>query len=298
MGRTEECPEDGGSAFVSIEILVLIAAVVGLGAASALVWRRRRRWLGRVRRTCSRVGPRHPVVLLHGLLGFDELAIGPARLAYFRGLTERIQRVGIDVHRPRVARTAAVAVRARQLVRRIEQLSAKRVNIIAHSMGGIDARYAIARLGLSERVASLVTIATPHRGTPLADIGSHVLGDTLRLRRVLGVLGMDVTAFYDLTTARMAAFNEEVSDARGVWYASVVAHASGRSVHPLLWPTHRILSERGGPNDGVVPLASQTWGEVVAEIEADHWAQIGWSRHFDAAELFEELLRELRANGF
>jgi hypothetical protein len=96
----------------------------------------------------------------------------------------------------------------------------------------------------------------------------------------------------------MAAFNEEVSDARGVWYASVVAHASGRSVHPLLWPTHRILTELGGPNDGVVPLASQAWGEVVAEIEADHWAQIGWSRHFDAAELFEELLRELRANGF
>jgi len=283
---------------VSIEILAVIAAAVGLGAASALFWLRRRRWLGRVRRTCGRVGPRHPVVLLHGLLGFDELAIGPARLAYFRGLTERIQRVGADVHRPRVARTAAVAVRAGQLVRRIEQLSAKRVNIIAHSMGGLDARYAIARLGLSERVASLVTIATPHRGTPLADIGSHVLGETLRLRRVLAVLGMDVAAFYDLTTARMAAFNEEVSDARGVWYASVVAYASGRSVHPLLWPAHRILSKRGGPNDGLVPLASQAWGAVVAEIEADHWAQIGWSRHFDAAELFEELLRELRANGF
>ena len=283
---------------MSIEILVLIAAAVGLGAVYALVWRRRRRWLGRVRRACGRVGPRHPVVLLHGLLGFDELAIGPARVAYFRGLTERIQRVGADVHRPRVARTAAVAVRARQLVRRIEQLSAKRVNIIAHSMGGLDARYAIAKLGLSERVASLVTIATPHRGTPLADIGSHVLGETLRLRRALAVLGMDVPGFHDLTAPRMAAFNRKVSDARGVWYASVVAHVSGGRVHPLLWPTHRILSGRGGPNDGLVPLASQAWGEVVAEIEADHWAQIGWSRHFDAAELFEELLRELRANGF
>jgi triacylglycerol lipase len=283
---------------VSIEILVAMAAALGLGAASALFWLRRRRWLRRVRGAYGRGAPRHPVVLLHGLLGFDELAIGPARLAYFRGLTERIQRVGADVHRPRVARTAAVAVRAQQLARRIEQLSAKRVNIIAHSMGGLDARYAIAKLGLSGRVASLVTIGTPHRGTPLADIGSHVLGETLRLRRMLGALGMDVAGFDDLTTARMAAFNEEVSDARGVWYASVVAHASGRSVHPLLWPTHRVLTEHGGPNDGLVPLASQAWGEVVAEIEADHWAQIGWSRHFDAADLFEELLRELRANGF
>ncbi len=279
-------------------VAIVVAAAVGLAAAAALLWLRRRRWLRRVRRACGRVGPRHPVVLLHGLFGFDELAIGPARLAYFRGLTERIERVGADVHRPRVARTASVAVRARQLARRIEELSAKRVNIIAHSMGGLDARYAIARLGLSECVASLVTIGTPHRGTPLADLGSHVLGETLGLRRVLAAFGMEVAALRDLTTSRMAAFNEKVSDARGVWYASVVAHAAGRSVHPLLWPTHRYLSLRDGPNDGLVPLASQAWGEVVAELEADHFAQIGWSWRFDAAELFEELLRELRARGF
>ena len=283
---------------MSIAIVALAAAVVCLGATAALVWLRRRRWLGRLRRTCGRVAPRYPVVLLHGLLGFDELAIGPARLAYFRGLTERIRAVGVDVHRPRVARTASVALRAEQLVRRLDQLSVKRVNLIAHSMGGLDARYAMAKLGLSGRVASLVTIGTPHRGTPLADLGSQVIGETLGLRRALTALGLDVEAFYDLTTARMAAFNERVSDVRGVWYGSVVAHAGRGSLHPLLWPAHRILSRRVGPNDGLVPLASQAWGEVVAEIEADHWAQIGWSRHFDAAELFEELLRELRARGF
>jgi hypothetical protein len=115
---------------------------------------------------------------------------------------------------------------------------------------------------------------------------------------VLGGLGMDVAAFYDLTTARMAAFNRKVRDARGVWYASVVAHADGWSTSPLLWASHRYLSARAGPNDGLVPLASQAWGEVLLELEADHFAQIGWSLRFDAAELFEELLRELRARGF
>ena len=274
---------------MSIEVLLAIAALVALGlGAAAAVWLRRRRWLRRVRRACGRVGPRHPVVLLHGLFGFDELAVGPARLPYFRGLTEPFQRLGADVHRLRVARTGRVSVRARQLARRIERLSAKRVNIIAHSMGGLDARYAIARLGLSERVASLVTIGAPHRGTPLADLG----------KRVLGAVGMEVEAFRDLTPARMAAFNEKVGDARGVWYGSVVAHATLRNLHPLLWPTHRYLSRCDGPNDGVVPLASQAWGEIVAELEADHWAQIGWSWRFDAAELFEELMRELRGLGF
>jgi hypothetical protein len=69
-------------------------------------------------------------------------------------------------------------------------------------------------------------------------------------------------------------------------------------VHPVLWPTHQYLARRDGPNDGVVQLASQRWGEVIAELEADHWAQIGWSPWFDSAEFFEELLRELRGRGF
>ena len=277
--------------------LVVAAAVLGLGGFAAFAWLRRRRWLRRVRRARGRVGPRHPVILLHGLFGFDELGIGPARAAYFRGLTGRIRRVGAEVERPRVARIGPVAVRAQQLARRIEGLSAKRVNVIAHSMGGLDARYAIARLGLADRVASLVTIGTPHRGTPLADLGTHVLGETLGLRRALGACGVDVGAFYDLTTARMAAFNARVHDARSVWYASVVGWAPLRRTHPLLWPAHRYLARASGPSDGVVPLASQAWGEVIAEVEADHWAQIGWSWAFDAAELFEQLMRELRGRG-
>ncbi|HZY02105.1 MAG TPA: hypothetical protein VFF02_01300, partial [Anaeromyxobacteraceae bacterium] len=58
------------------------------------------------------------------------------------------------------------------------------------------------------------------------------------------------------------------------------------------------LKRRAGENDGVVPASSQRWGEVLAEIEADHWAQIGWSRSFDAAEFYARLLRELRGRGF
>lgn len=55
----------------------------------------------------------------------------------------------------------------------------------------------------------------------------------------------------------------------------------------------------------MVPAASQAWGEVLREIEADHWAQIGWSpqlrgsvEKFDALAFYEELLRELRGRGF
>jgi hypothetical protein len=48
----------------------------------------------------------------------------------------------------------------------------------------------------------------------------------------------------------------------------------------------------------MVPASSQRFGEVLAEIEADHWAQIGWSFSFDAVGLYEEILRELVGLGF
>jgi hypothetical protein len=70
-----------------------------------------------------------------------------------------------------------------------------------------------------------------------------------------------------------------------------------RRANPLLLPTHLWLAERAGANDGVVPAASQRWGEVLAEIEADHWAQIGWSKHFDAGPFYAGLIRGLEAAG-
>jgi hypothetical protein len=68
--------------------------------------------------------------------------------------------------------------------------------------------------------------------------------------------------------------------------------------NPLLWPTHLYLTSRAGANDGIVPALSQRWGNVLREVEADHWAQVGWSLRFDAVALYEEVLRELAALGF
>jgi triacylglycerol lipase len=250
------------------------------------------------RRPTMRLAPRHPVVLAHGVMGFDEIGVGARRHGYFRGVRERLESLGATVHRARVPPSASVQVRAERLAELLRSLPPGKVNVVAHSMGGLDARYAIARLGLAHRVASLTTIGTPHLGTPLADIGTGVL-DLFHIKRVLKpVITLD--AFYDLTTERMAAFNRDVRDARQVAYLSIVARVPRErgGMHPLLRPLHRWLVERGGDNDGLVPVDSQRWGEVLREIEADHWAQIGWGGDFDAPALFEELARELAARGF
>jgi triacylglycerol lipase len=177
----------------------------------------------------------------------------------------------------------------------VDQLPDGRVNVIAHSMGGLDARYAISKLGLADRVASLVTIGTPHFGTPLADVGAGLVPGTVS--RALARL-VDVRALHDLTTDALDRFNRDVPDAPGVAYCSVVARSTLAKTNPLLWPSHTFLTARAGANDGLVPAASQGWGKVMREIEADHWAQIGWSLNFDAVALYADILRELAAFGF
>jgi hypothetical protein len=68
-------------------------------------------------------------------------------------------------------------------------------------------------------------------------------------------------------------------------------------LYPLLLPTYLYLSDRAGENDGLVPTASQPWGELLGRVDADHWAQIGWSATFDAQAFYADLLRELTARG-
>ncbi|HET7757619.1 MAG TPA: hypothetical protein VFK87_10215 [Steroidobacteraceae bacterium] len=276
--------------------LAVTAAVLLVAVLAFVLWRRRvRRRIGqRLRRPAPKLA--HPVVLAHGIMGFDELKIAGIRREYFRGIPAHLSAHGALVHVPRVSPLGSVAQRARELTAVVNSIDAKKVNLIAHSLGGLDARYAITRLGLAPKVASLVTIGTPHHGTPIADLGTS-LGDKLGVRLVLDTLGIDVSVLDELTTVHMQRFNSEVLDARDVWYASVSARAA-RGVHPLLKPSQLLLARQAGDNDGMVPAASQRWGELIAEIDADHWAQIGWSDSFDAPDLYLRVMQELKARGF
>lgn len=272
--------------------LALLLLVAALGAGAIWLWRRRRRPAPRPRRWVRPPAP-PPVVLVHGLFGFDELAVGKARHAYFRGVGPALERAGHKVVHARLAPAGSIEDRARQVAGCVWSLAEDRAVVLAHSMGGLDARYAIARLGLAPRVATLVTVGTPHRGTPVADLTTDVAG-RLGIQRALALAGVGLEALHDLTTSRMERFNEEATDVDSVAYASVVGTIRRkRSVNPLLLPGYLWLAEQRGDNDGVVPADSQRWGEVVTEIDADHWAQIGWSKHFDAGAFYVRLLREL-----
>jgi triacylglycerol lipase len=242
-------------------------------------------------------GPPLPVVLVHGLFGFDRIGVPGARFDYFRGIAKHLDGLGCHAHAVRLPLARSIPTRAKELVAAIEALPHDRIDLIAHSLGGLDARYALAHLGLAKRVRSLVTVGTPHRGSPLADL--VVRGPIGWAHKVIRALGVPIEAVEWLTTEALERFNREVPDAPGVRYACVVGglHRADASIPLPLVPAHAYLRKVSGLNDGVVPVASQYWGETLAEIEADHFAQIGWRMtlrsSFDALGLYAFVVARL-----
>jgi triacylglycerol lipase len=279
---------------------ILITAGVLLAAALAAlwVWRRRRRLAAlRAGKAAVPAGLRYPVVLVHGILGFDEIKLFGWKRKYFLGIGQHLADMGVTVHQARLPPLASVPERAARLVAFIETLGVPQVNVIAHSMGGIDARYAIAKLGAGARIASLVTIGTPHRGTPLADLGR--IGPALVARAMIKKLGLPSDSLDWLTQDQMSTFNLEHLDDPRVAYASVVCRAGQRlwSRNPLLVASHAYVKQRAGTNDGLVPAWSQRWGNLLCEVQADHWAQIGWFTSYDARPVYTMIIQHLASKG-
>ncbi|KAJ2058833.1 hypothetical protein GGI17_004782 [Coemansia sp. S146] len=120
------------------------------------------------------IAPRNPMVLCHGLYGFD--VRGPEKLPllqvhYWRGIREALENAGAKVVIAKVPGTGGVRERAHQLDSLLaSRLPKEKVNIVGHSMGGLDARYLITHVNpKSYSVGTLTTVCTPHQGSPFMD---------------------------------------------------------------------------------------------------------------------------------
>lgn len=218
------------------------------------------------------------VILHHGLLGFDALRVGSLRLPYFVGIEDAITERGHPLIVSRVHPTGSIERRARELkatlLRQFKTLKlprADRVVIFAHSMGGLDARFMISKLGMADRVAALVTVATPHRGSPYADWCLLNLGQRLKGLQLAKLIGWNIEALMDLTTERCKAFNECTPDHPDVQYFSISGARPWRLVPPWAIHSHRIVSKAEGDNDALVSVKSSTWGTHLGVWPADHW---------------------------
>jgi triacylglycerol lipase len=219
---------------------------------------------------------RSPIVLVHGLLGFTEIKLCGWTLArYFPGIPEALTQAGNRVLQPWLGMTHSVAERAGQLKKYLDRNAPHEpVHILAHSMGGLDARYMISRLGMAERVLSLTTLGTPHRGSAFADWSIRRIGRIVG--PVLDLCGVPRGAFRDLTMAECKRFNAEVRDAPSVRYFSVAGRYEG-AMRNLQWKLYaRVLEREEGENDGLVSLSSARYGEACDIWDGDHLTLINW----------------------
>jgi len=221
-----------------------------------------------------------PIVLHHGLLGFPGLRVGNLKLSYFRGIDAALQSSGHPLIIPAVHPTGGVELRARQLKTQILRelrkngLRNQRILIIAHSMGGLDARYMINKLGMADRVAGLLTVCTPHRGSPYADWCLLNLGKRMGGLRLMKLLGLEMQAVSDLTTESCKRFNDVIEDVPGVRYFSISATRPWNKVPPFAMHAWKIVHDAEGENDSLVSVTSSTWGEHLGIWPADHWHSI------------------------
>jgi triacylglycerol lipase len=158
----------------------------------------------------------YPIILAHGLGGTADNGFNDA-------IALALQADGFQVFKTTVPAVDGVAVRGQALNQQVDSILQRtgqpRVHIIAHSMGGLDARYVISAMNRGDAVASLTTISTPHAGSALADVAlglTGVLGTRTEALQtfadLLGVAqGQDINldaALNDLAEANAPAFDQ------------------------------------------------------------------------------------------
>jgi triacylglycerol lipase len=219
-----------------------------------------------------------PIVLAHGLLGFACMAVRGITLAtYFRRVPQFLEQAGNRVVLTAVPPTGSIASRAAALKAQIRSRCGQEpVHVIAHSMGGLDARHMITHLDMAGQVLSLTTLGTPHRGTCFADLGIDAAEKT-------GVFGwlrrspIDHEAFEDLRTDACARFNAATPDAPGVRYFSVAGDKRRNEMLYALRFSYDVIAPVEGPNDGLVSVQSAQWGEWLDTWDCDHVNLVGWT---------------------
>lgn len=262
-----------------IKTLALVVAIAWSAPSAAWWWNPK---------PANYADTRYPVVLVHGMFGFDSL-IG---VDYFYGISEDLRRNGADVYTTQVPALDSTIARGEALLPQVEAIAAihGKVNLIGHSHGGPTARY-VARVR-PDLVASVTSVGSPHKGSAVADliIGSPTSGLADTLANALGGLidlisegGYDQNAqasLQSLSAQGSAEFNnfapagiptsacgEGASSANGVRFYSW----GGTGVLTnVLDPSDALLGTTSlafnfSQNDGLVERCSNHFGKIIRD---------------------------------
>lgn len=185
------------------------------------------------RATSSEAKTKYPIVLVHGLLGFDNL-LG---VDYFYGIPDALAGAGARVYVAQMSGTNTSEIRGEQLLQELKTIRAMeknptlKFNLIGHSQGAPTVRYVAAVA--PDMVASVTSVGGANGGSKVADLLAKLpeggIGQTAvvkavgLLTSVIGFLsGKDpgqlpevpLNALASLTTAGGAAFDASFPQGR------------------------------------------------------------------------------------
>ncbi len=261
---------------------------------------------------------KYPLLMVHGVFFRDF-----RYLNYWGRIPKELRRNGATVYYGQQQSAAAVEDSGKELAERIRQIvketGCEKVNIIAHSKGGLDSRAAIAHCSMAPYVATLTTINTPHRGCIFAEYLLGKVPEAVRQKvaaaynaalRQVGDPNPDfLAAVTDLTESACLARNEVTPDIPGVVYESVMSYCKkaqhGRFPLNMTYP---IVRHFDGLNDGLVSVESAKWGEKFTLLEPvgkrgiSHGDVVDLNREnikgFDVREFYVKLAADLKRRGF
>jgi triacylglycerol lipase len=239
------------------------------------------------------------IVLMHGVLGFRRIG----GVDYFNSVANRLRAV---FPRAKVLPTEVpplgtvpkrAAVAAEQIANDTERVleADKPLHIIAHSMGGLDARHLASNdlQGLRKRIRTVICIATPHRGSPVAEFLNFgnpfaAFGPLHADGGLLKELRDHADAVRDLSISEAMKFDKTCHDVPSIHYFDV-AGVGRDAVVPtsaFFYPFHVFMLGAGfGQNDGMVPSSSAVRGRTPAAVwRGDHADMVGHDLNGPTAE--------------
>ncbi len=260
---------------------------------------------------------KYPLILVHGISLRDRALL----IQYWGTIPKVLEKNGAVVFAGGQDAYGVIADNSETLKKRIltvlETTKSRKVNIIAHSRGGIESRYMIHMLGMKDKVASLTTIATPHRGSAMADLIMEKVHEGSPIADIIDFFAKafgdknpsSYNAGLELTRNSMRLFNEKVADAPEVYYQSYAA-AIDESYPNLIWYSiYSRMKKIEGENDGLVSIESAKWGNyrglmtcngyhMVSHLDAAGMDFLTGVHCFKAEAFYRELVHELKMNGY
>ena len=262
----------------------------------------------------SLIKTKYPVVLMHG---FGALG-GISSEGHLHDEAMYLRHYGVWAYAPNVSPYSTIEVRSNYWIERLQfildETGAEKLNLVAHSMGGLDARYLVHHLNGFEFIASVSTVATPHFGTSVAQKAlDQREGVKKWLAQLMNRIGMAtkitespdfLAAVRSLTPAYLEdTFNPKTPDHPDVEYFSWAARAGKGTdvkIHPALAIPNRLIFNAEGENDGLVPVESAKWTGFQGTIDACHARQVGVQLkkgEFRSTEFFAYVCRFLAEKG-